>query len=94
MRTKTFRYGNLVILAAYLDGFIDCLRGEGKIPEDATYALGYIDLGADIRVLAICVQTKTDFDECPITVIAKECLQEGELEQLNEIRLSTVGNTN
>ena len=94
MRTKTFRYTSLIVIAAYIDGFVDCLRSEGKVLEDASYVLGYIDMGKDIRVLAIDEKLKTDYDECPITIIAKDCLQPGELEQMCEIRMTPRGGAN
>ena len=87
-KDRQFRFQALTLAVVYSDGFLDCLKAQGKVELEAEYHVCYIDMGKDIRIVLIDKKMKTDYTDLPIVLVARENISEDEWNAISEIRFS------
>ena len=90
---KQYRFQFVLVAVAYLDGAVDMLYAlkEEPVPR---YTVCYIDQGKDIRIIFINVETKQDFSELPVVVIAKNPQVLEEMTNMDELSFGNKDNSN
>lgn len=79
----------LVIAVCYLDGWTDCMKSIGEIPEDDEYAICFINMpnGKDVRIIFISKMLKTDYAAQPVVLVDKKNIQKDEWDAMTELQV-------